>query len=145
MILLRKIIPAGIVLAVLLHIFLVIAGILAPIVVQMALFGDDDYTVLQISNPFWTLLDVVNGGDAWDGALAIGSINIPLVTVLLGLAAGAMLVVQLLFVSIEIRPHVRAATPQRVEEEEAELHPPPPIGPTSPWDDEPPAEPSGTE
>jgi hypothetical protein len=134
MMLLRKFISAGIVVSVLLQIVLLLAGVLVPIVGQMALLGNDDYTPLQISNPFWTIVELVDGG-AGD-SLSFGTFDVPVVSLTLAIVAGMMLLLQLVIASVEIRPHVRAATPQRVTEEEAELHPPPPAEPTSPWDDD---------
>jgi len=50
-------------------------------------------------------------------------------------AAGVMLLVQLAVTSRELR-QVRVAAPQRVEPDDAELHPsPPPSGPRNPWEE----------
>ena len=77
------------------------------------------------------------GNDAWEFAIPLGVVDIPLVLIFLVGAAGVMVLIQLAAASPEVRRHVRLAAPKRVEDEEAELHPAPPPAPQSPWDDAP--------
>jgi hypothetical protein len=135
MVIARKVTRAGIVLSVLMHILLVLAGVLIPLVVQFSVMREDDYTPLQVSNPFWTINELAEERDIWDLSITVGPVDIPSVLLPLVFGAGLMMLIQLAVVSPEVRRHVHLAAPKRVEEEEAELHPPPPRAPQNPWDE----------
>jgi hypothetical protein len=97
---------------------------------QAWLFGlnsFNDYTVLQMTNWFWTL------GYAADRKL----LNEPAVPVVVTLFAVVMLVINLVLARREVE-QVRQEIPQRVRQDEWELHPermPVEKKPTSPFDD----------
>jgi len=119
-------------LGVLIQILLAAAGCAVPAVLQTMSYRyyySTGYSLLQITNPFWTLAHV--GDDATLPAeTAILLIVVPL-------AALIVFVLNLPGVVREVR-HVRIAKPARVAEEDAELAalvaPPQPTR-TSPWDD----------
>ncbi len=103
-------------------------GMGIPLVIQMmspALRGLD-YTLLQITNPFWTLGHLVasNGQPAY-----LEEIRILLTAagaIFFGLNMGLLVLPQV--------RQVRILAPARVLEEEAELHPTPVPQALSPWD-----------
>jgi hypothetical protein len=133
--LLQQFIPAGMAFSVLIHIVLLLLACLGPYVLQLSIFGDDAYTPLQVTNPVWTLQELADGHTAWEYALTLGPLQIPVVVLLLMTAAGLMLPVQLVIAARELPRHSPAVAPQRVEEDERQLHPPPPPPPASPWDE----------
>jgi hypothetical protein len=109
---------------------LLIAGTAIPLTFHwMSPMLRDGYSLIEISNPFWTLAQVIDGPMAGD----------QLIFLLTCLPAIALLVflVNLPGVVAEVR-HVRIALPQRVEQEDAELAaqtaPPPEPVRNSPWD-----------
>ena len=80
--------------------------LILPIVLQFSILrGDDDYTLLQMFNGFWTSFEVVNGnGSAWASVFIVG-----LMTLGLGLLAFRT-------AGRELREKVEVV-PQRVQEE----------------------------
>ncbi|MEM8944039.1 MAG: hypothetical protein AAGD11_02570 [Planctomycetota bacterium] len=114
----------------LLHIILLLVGCGGPQIMAFmsssTQFGNQ-YSLLHITNPLWTLIELVNNGsaaiDAWTVLLLVGSAAI--IVLLLNLSA----------VATEIQHH-RRNLPQRVAEDEAILHPEPETGPTNPWEAE---------
>jgi hypothetical protein len=112
---------------VLLHLGLFAVGNLAPVFLHLALFqeiDDDHYSVLQLPCVVWTLVESVEHPDGM--ALSIMHLLLPIVAVV-------VLACNLPGVAREVQ-QFRMAKPQRVEEDDAALHPPPPPRPTSPWD-----------
>jgi ABC-type transport system involved in multi-copper enzyme maturation permease subunit len=117
-------------LGVLIQILLVVAGCAVPAVAQTSTssFYDSGYSLLHITNPFWTLVHV--GGDR----------TLPLETSLLvtvlPFTAIVVFLLNLPAVVREVR-HVRVPRPERVAAEDAELAarkaPPEPVR-VSPWD-----------
>ncbi|RIK87739.1 MAG: hypothetical protein DCC67_01465 [Planctomycetota bacterium] len=113
--------------AFLLHVILLLTAIGVPTVVQMMSreYRNAGYTLLQLTNPVWTLAEL------WDRGMAAveGEILI--------LATPALAVIALLLnmrsVSTELLHH-RIPVPIRVAEDEAALHPAPEARPTSPWE-----------
>jgi hypothetical protein len=102
----------------LLQLILVMFGTLGPYVVQM-IFSRAlgyQYTGLQITNFFWTLLEVVDmrGRNLfswpWTGGIALAVLAVPM-------AALGIFVLNLLFASGEVG-QVRQAAPRRVREED---------------------------
>jgi hypothetical protein len=83
-----------------------------------------DYTFLQITNPFWSLVHIADGGMAEGYALAL----------VVPAAAACMFLLNLRGIVRELQ-QVRVAPPPRVLADEAELHPPPEAQPTNPWDE----------
>ena len=128
--LLRKVTHVGIMLSMLIQILLVLVGILVPWVIQsMSLtLRNSGYTLLQVSNPLWTLIEVGEGS-----ALPAEA---PVLLVLLPGVAVIVFLLNLAGVAREVR-HVRIVRPKRVAEEDTELEaikrPPQPVK-TSPWD-----------
>jgi hypothetical protein len=129
--LLRRLGHAGTLLTVLVHVLLVLMGCGMPVVIQMMSpnWYQTGYTLLQISNAFWTLAHVVDRT-----ALPIEA---PILLTLVPLAALGVFVLNLPGVAREVR-FVRMAKPHRVAEEDAELAarsaPPPQLKQISPWD-----------
>lgn len=126
----RKLTQAGMLLSVLVQILLLLAGCGIPMTIHLMTPGlRDDYALIEISNPIWTLVEL---GDQ-------GSLTFEMVTVLFLLPPAAALVFlfNLPGVVAAVR-HVRIAKPRRVAEEDAlleALHAPPPQPvPSSPWD-----------
>ncbi len=113
--------------SVLIHILVVLAGTGIPTAIQ---FMSVDlryvgYSRLQVSNPFWSLAHLAEGGIFADGHVLI---------LIVPAAAVCILLLNLGGVIRELRA-VRIAPPVRVIEDEAELHPPPESLPTNPWDE----------
>ncbi len=125
----RKFTQAGILLSLLLQILLVLIGSGVPLIIQLMSpslrYGG--YSLLQISNPFWTLGHIAD------------DVSSPEMPVLLGVLPLAALIVLLLNgrgIVQELR-HVRIDKPRRVAEEDAQQaavkHPVEPMK-ESPWD-----------
>lgn len=137
MLLMDRVVHAGVFLSLLVSLLLVLLGTFVPLVGQGFVIGmmrtRMEYTAFQVSNPFWTLL-AIEENDLTE--LPMGGFSIPLEAILLVLAAGGMLLVNMLLAAREV-DRQREAAPQRVIEDEAALHPEKIAkpAPTSPWDD----------
>ena len=114
----------------LLHAILLMVGCFAPLIVTFmsssTQFGND-YSLLHVSNPLWTLAELLDNGasaiDAW------------VVLFVVGTAAIVVLLLNLSTLASEIQHH-RRSLPERVAEDEAMLHPEPEEGPSNPWEAE---------
>ena len=103
------------------------AGVGVPMTVRMAsrALRNDGYTLLQITNPFWTIEELIDRGP--------GAIQAPIVAMVVPALAVAMLMINMRSVASELRRQ-RVAPPVRVIEEEAQLHPPLEPKPSNPWE-----------
>jgi ABC-type transport system involved in multi-copper enzyme maturation permease subunit len=112
----------------LLHIILLLIGVGVPTVIQVAsrTYRQQGYTLLQTSNPFWTLGELVDDGP--------NAVYAEILIFILPAAAVLALLLNVRSVAAELRRQ-RIAQPIRVAEEEAELHPAPAPKPSSPWDE----------
>jgi hypothetical protein len=129
-----RVIAEGPVVALLLNAILVALGVLVPFIVQFSLAGrmfSDDYTSLQISNVFWTMIEALEG----DIMLGVGPSNWVTVPNVLLQAALVVLAINLIVAAPEIAPP-RAPVPVRVQEDDLELSPILATAPTptNPWD-----------
>jgi hypothetical protein len=111
----------------LLHIVILLAGVGVPMTIQVSSqqLRNSGYTLLQMSNPVWTLAELLD-----HGASAVQAETLILI---IPASAAAMLLLNMRSVAAELRRH-RIAAPERVVEEEAALHPAPRPGPSNPWD-----------
>jgi hypothetical protein len=118
--------PLSLAARVLVYSFLLFVGTVAPLTVQMMIPGMryDDYTVLQASNPFWTLVEAMDNRHSYE---------LHTVALILGVAAVIVFVLNLPAVAEEVR-QVRIAAPNRVLEEDAATAPQVHIR-TNPWDE----------
>jgi hypothetical protein len=111
---------------VLLHSLILLAGSGIPTSVQwMSLaLQNEPYSYLQITNPFWTL------------SYIDGNSSVPEIDVLMSVIPAAAVCVLFLNLPGLVREmrQVRTPLPERVAEDEAELHPPPEKPTQSPWD-----------
>jgi hypothetical protein len=123
---LRRVAVVTMLASVLIHFLIVLAGSGIPAVVQMMSveLRSLDYSYVQITNPFWSLLHIANGGTSEGYVLVL----------IVPAAAACILLLNLRGVVRELR-QVRIAAPPRVLADEAELHPPPEALPTNPWDE----------
>jgi hypothetical protein len=128
--LLRRFSPVGMLLGVLLQVLMLFAGCGIPLAIHLMIPDlRSDWSLLEISNPIWTIGEIMDGGtiliDSWFLFFA------------LPLAALGVFALNLPAVSAAVR-HVRIAKPSRVAEEdalfEAARTPPAAPVPTSPWD-----------
>ena len=112
---------------VLIHFLLLLGGFGIPYAIKsMSMqLRDADYTFLQITDPILSLYHVGTGGVMADTRLLL--VVIPSVAI-------CVLLANLPNVIRELRV-VREAAPKRVQEDEAELHPPPEALPSNPWDE----------
>ena len=119
-----------------LGVVLVALGTLFPLILQFSLahlmVGADDYTLMQITNPFWTLVEVADGRKGWATPAATGIT--PLMLVLAPLVLVVFLM-NLLRLSSSLLP-ARAATPARVLAEQEASRPAPAVvsEPAGPFD-----------
>ncbi len=117
--------------ALLIQIMLVTLGTAGPFVVASVvdLQAIDDYSLLQITNPFWSCVEIFDHRNLPP--------ETPVLLVVVPLAALAVFVMNLPAILKEVR-HVRIEKPTRVAEEdeqiEAALHPCQGPVPISPWD-----------
>jgi len=109
------------------HLLMAFAGNMAPWMLQLGLYGNDEgYTLLQLPGFFWTMVHLSE-----DTSLPLEA---PMVLAILALAALVVLWLNMRFGIAEEVSRVRIPKPQRVAEEDALLHPAPPPLPASPWD-----------
>ncbi len=109
------------------HVILMMAGVGIPLTIQMTsrMLRNQGYTLLQMSNVFWTIEELGDhGADAVQAHILI--FIVPTFAI-------AMLLANMRSVAAELRRH-RVAPPVRVLEEEAVLHPAPTPGPSNPWE-----------
>lgn len=99
------------------HVCVLLLGIVIPLIVQAFISWGDlstfEYSVLQLPNWMWTLNEIAE--DRTGLGRVIGGVVF--------LAGGAIFFVNLIVASREVE-NVRQAAPQRVLEDERELHPP---------------------
>lgn len=112
---------------VLIHFLLVLGGFGIPYAIKsMSMeLRDADYSFLQITDPFFSLYHVAEGGVVGDTLKLL--VIIPSVAI-------CILLANLPNVIRELRV-VREAAPKRVQEDEAELHPAPEALPSNPWEE----------
>ena len=113
----------------LLQVILLLAGCGGPQILSYMISSlqfNNEYSLLHITNPLWTLIRLLNKGstaiEAWTVLSVVGS------------AAIVVLLLNLRSVAAEIQYH-RQCLPTRVAEDEAQLHPEPEPGPSSPWEE----------
>jgi hypothetical protein len=127
--LLRRVTHVSLVLAVLLQVLLVMAGSGIPLSIH--LMTPDvrrDYSLIEISNPFYSLAEVLDARDfTFEVSVLLGVVP---------LAAAFMFLLNLPAIVVAVN-QVRIAKPKRVAEEDAaiEAQRAPPPGPTSPFDE----------
>lgn len=127
---LRMATPVGLLATFLCQVIAVSAGVLFPLLIQaLVSWGDYNtfsYSILQISNFFWTLYEVVERGPFGGSELAL----------IVGSVGGVIFLANLLVAAREVE-HVRQQAPQRVLEDERTLHPrPEQRKKRNPWDEE---------
>ena len=125
---------AGPFLGLVINVILILAGTLGAIALQFSVLDyqyQEDYTLIQITNPFWTSFEVATHG-LWGSTGRYTTA----ITVLVTLSSIAMLLINLVVDSSGIRRE-REAAPSRVVEDELELHPELATDstPKSPWDE----------
>jgi hypothetical protein len=125
--LLRQFAVVNMVASVLIHTLIVLAGSGIPTVVQLMSVEMRyvDYSLIQITNPFWSLHHLADGGIPQYGTELI---------LVVPAAAICILLLNMRSVVRELQA-VRIAAPARVLEDEAALHPAPPTLPTNPWEE----------
>jgi len=134
----RRLGGGGLVLTILVHLLVMLVGCIVPMIAQLMIPGlrGEDYTLLQITNPLWTLIHIVDRPSPPE---------LPTLMVVVPVMALGVLLGNLPFVAREVR-QLRLAEPDRVREEEAALaaarRPPQPVR-ISPWDELPPEAPGG--
>ena len=109
----RRITTVGLLLSVFLQVLFILFGCLVPLVIQMTsphVYGSD-YSLLQITNPFWTLSEVCNSP---------GMPQIPTLLIFVPLAAAGTFALNLPVVIREIR-NLRILKPHRVIREDAAI------------------------
>ena len=114
----------------LLHVILLLAGCGVPQILSYmssSLQFGNAYSLLHITNPIWTLMELLDNGAA--------AIDATTVLLIIGPAALIVLMLNLRAVAVEIQ-YQRSSLPTRVAEDEAQLHPEPEAGPSNPWDAE---------
>jgi hypothetical protein len=120
--------PVGIALSLMVQILLLVAGCGIPLIIYLMSYSrGGGYTLLQITNPIWTLVELVDSGTGLTYSPAILLVLVP-VAVIIFLA-------NLPGIAAEVR-HVRVAKPLRVAQEDAAAQKPPPRVKTNPWDEE---------
>jgi hypothetical protein len=121
------------------YVLLLVMGIFLPLSLQSLIswmydynFGNFEYTMLQLPNWFWTLMEI---GDQ-KMVITDGSIWI------LMISGGITFFLNFVLAAKEVE-QTRIAAPTRVLQDELELHPPPKPVKRGPWDDAP-GEPAAT-
>ena len=124
----RRVTPVSLQLSFLLHVLMVLAGCLIPLSIHwMTPNVRNDYSLLEISNPFYSLAEFIDHSD-----------SSPDMQVVLWLVPSAALVILLMNLPAVVLAvtQVRIAKPRRLEQEEAEQAAlrAPPLVPASPFD-----------
>jgi hypothetical protein len=123
--LLRRVAAVPMVASVLINGFLIAAGSGIPLVIHMmSNLRYSGYSLLHVTNPIWTLEQILFGGSAYTDELVV----------IIPFAGLAMFAVNLPAVIREIR-QVRVAAPARIQEDDALLKPAPEPQRESPWDE----------
>jgi hypothetical protein len=124
---LRQFTLVNMVAGILIHVLVVLAGSGIPTVIQLMSveLRYVDYSLIQITNPIWSLHHLVDGGIPMYG---------PILILVVPAAAICMLLLNMRSVVGELQA-VRVAAPARVLQDEADLHPAPEPGPQNPWDE----------
>jgi hypothetical protein len=127
--LLRRVTPVSLVLAVLLQVLLLLAGCGIPLSVHLMMPDiRRDYSLIEITNPFYSLYEVVEArGFTAEVVTLLGVVP---------MAALVMFLLNLPGIVVAVN-QVRIAKPQRVLEEDAQIEAlrAPPPGPSSPFDE----------
>jgi hypothetical protein len=134
----RRLQPVGPLGSLIIQAILLLLGSVMPLVVQSLTteWYSGSYTALHITNPFWTLAETADGNILTHTSQSPFG-PIPVVPVNLLIIAAGTLLLNLFAMAGEVR-YVRHETPARVQQDEAELHPPlHPEKPRrlSPWDE----------
>ncbi len=110
---LRRFTSAGLLMSVLMQMLLILLGCVVPLIIQLTspYLRYESYSLLQISNPFWTLSQV---------AFSSSLLQAPVLLSLLPLSAVVVFFMNLRGICREIR-NIRIIKPQRVLEEDAKL------------------------
>jgi hypothetical protein len=118
----------------LLHVILLVAAIILPLIAQLFILWEDDDTPLQVRNPLWTLVEAADGDVLSYGVPWIPFL--PVVPVVVFGVAFVVFVANVVTASLELRQQ-RTSVPDRVVEDKAALHPvaEPEFTPSSPWDE----------
>jgi hypothetical protein len=113
---LRRVTSAGLLLSVLLQVLLPLFGSLVPLIIQLTSpeLRHTGFSLMQISNPFWTLAEV--------GGRSALPAETPYLLAFVPLAAVGIFALNLPGLIREIR-NIRIAKPRRVAEEDAALRP----------------------
>jgi hypothetical protein len=113
----------------LLHVILFLTAIGVPTIIQLTSrqLRNSGYTLLQMTNPIWTLGELMDDG--------VASVQGEILILIVPAAALMALMLNMRSVATELLHH-RIAPPVRVAEEEAELHPAPAPKPSNPWEAE---------
>lgn len=126
----RRFIWGGLAMSFVINLFLAAMGAIVPFLVQLTLLGvtmAEEYTLLQATNWVWTITAILD--DKLMGEDLAVYVIVPA-------AAAFIFLVNLILAAREVAAE-REQTPQRVLEDELQLHPekaPKPAGPQSPWD-----------
>jgi hypothetical protein len=125
--LLRRVTMVTMLASVLIHFLVLLAGSGIPTAIQLMSVEMRylDYSLMQITNPFWSLKYLGEGGMPAESHVLV---------LIVPATAAIVLLLNLRGVIRELR-EVRIAPPARVLEDEAELHPAPAPLPTNPWDE----------
>jgi hypothetical protein len=126
----RRFTYVGMPAAFLCHLLLIGGGVLVPLLLQRAVTGwsysNFNYSMIQIPNWAWTLIEIGRGG------VTPPKIE---VTILVGFFGGFIGLLNFFLAAHEVQ-HTRQSAPHRVLQDELALHPSP-HKKRSPWDDEP--------
>jgi hypothetical protein len=126
----RRITSVGMLAAFLCHVIVIVGGILMPLLLQAAISWGDyssfTYSPLQLSNWFWTLLEIGKNGAGTNSIRAL---------IVIAPAGSLIFLINFLMAAREVE-HVRLAAPRRVIEDELLRHPER-LTPKkrNPWDD----------
>ncbi|MEX2310614.1 MAG: hypothetical protein WD738_23810 [Pirellulales bacterium] len=125
---LRRVAVVTMLASVLIHFLVLLAGSGIPTAIQLMSveLRYVEYSLLQITNPIWSLKHLADGGAPPERDVLI---------LLVPTVAFCMLLLNLRGVVRELQA-VRISPPTRVLEDEAALHPAPPPQPANPWDEQ---------
>ncbi len=127
----RNRLPNPVVVSFLLQVVLITFGTLIPIVVQFMLLEVNGYTPLQLTNPFWTMAEIL------DRRFSSATFKIATILTCLSVAGITMMVVNF-FSTIREIEQTRQLAPQRVlEEDAAVIAARTPVKKKNPWDEPP--------
>ena len=111
---------------ILIHGMMLFFAMIIPAALDWTMFGTSDFSLLHVTNPFWTTGEIMAGSSM--------PVETPTILILLTVVASAILLANWWSLKREMS-YIRTSRPQRLVEDDAEMAPPIEPERTNPWDE----------